>query len=103
MHFTLGRNGQKHCQLVSSSGATQRGSTGKYSVYYSLPFYNKTPHIPLLKKSSLDHEEFKNFRPISNLKFVSKVIGIVVAAQVKNYLHHNDLHETFQSAYRKYH
>ena len=54
---------------------------------------------PLLKKSSLDHEEFKNFRPISNLKFVSKVIEKVVAAQVNNYLSDNNLHEPFQSAY----
>ena len=25
----------------------------------------------LLKKSNLDHEEFKNFRPVSNLPFLA--------------------------------
>ena len=28
---------------------------------------------PILKKDSLDHEVYKNFRPISNLSFISKV------------------------------
>ena len=27
---------------------------------------------PILKKDSLDHEVYKNFRPISNLSFISK-------------------------------
>ena len=30
---------------------------------------------PILKKDSLDHEVYKNFRPTSNLKFVSKRNG----------------------------
>ena len=37
---------------------------------------------PLLKKPSLDYQEFKNFRPISNLTFLSKVIEKVVALQL---------------------
>ena len=31
---------------------------------------------PKLKKESLDHEVYSNFRPISNLKFMSKMIEI---------------------------
>ena len=33
---------------------------------------------PLLKKPSLDNETLANFRPISNLKMVSKIIEKVV-------------------------
>ena len=38
--------------------------------------------IPLLKKTNLDTEEFKNFRPVSNLPFVSKLIEKSVAVQL---------------------
>ena len=34
---------------------------------------------PLLKKRNLDQTEFKNYRPISNLSFLSKVIEKAVA------------------------
>ena len=37
---------------------------------------------PFLKKPSLDYQELKNFRPISNLTFLSKVIEKVVALQL---------------------
>jgi len=58
---------------------------------------------PLLKKQSLSPEEFKNFRPISNLSFLSKVIERCVAKQLIDYLDTNDLNVTYQSAYRKLH
>ena len=44
---------------------------------------------PLLKKPSLDHREFKNFRPISNLQFLGEIIEKVVADQLINYLDNN--------------
>ena len=46
---------------------------------------------PLLKKQSLSLEELKNFRPISNLSFLSKVIEKCVAKQLIDYLDTNDL------------
>ena len=55
---------------------------------------------PKLKKESLDFQEYSNFRPISNLKFVSKIIERAVAVQVKNYITDNDLDESLQSAYK---
>ena len=58
---------------------------------------------PILKKHSLSTEEFSNFRPVSNLKFISKAIEKVVAAQLTEHLNKNNLHEPFQSAYKKYH
>ena len=35
---------------------------------------------PILKKSSLDKEVFKNYRPVSNLNFISKILERVIAA-----------------------
>ena len=58
---------------------------------------------PLLKKMSLDPEELKNYRPVSNLAFVSKLIEKVVASQLTTYLTNNNLTEVFQSAYRQNH
>ena len=37
---------------------------------------------PLLKKTILDHNVLKNYRPVSNLAFVSKIIEKVVAARL---------------------
>ena len=59
--------------------------------------------IPLLKKSNLNTDDFKNFRPVSNLPFISKVIEIVVAAQLVNYINDNNLGESLQSAYKRHH
>ena len=56
-----------------------------------------------LKKESLDFEQYSNFAPISNLKFVSKIIERAVAAQVKDYITDNDLDESLQSAYKRLH
>ena len=58
---------------------------------------------PLLKKPHADFLEFKNFRPISNLKALSKIIEKSVALQLNNYLMTNNLHEDFQSAYKVHH
>ena len=58
---------------------------------------------PLLKKSSLNHEVLGNYRPISNLKNVSKIIEKVVSLQLNDYLSLNNLHEPLQSAYKTFH
>ena len=64
----------------------------------------KVAHVtPLLKNTSLDKNVLKNYRPVSNLPFVSKVLERVVAKQLQNYLTVNNLHEPQQSAYRKHH
>ena len=58
---------------------------------------------PLLKKPSLDLNDFKNYRPISYLRFVSKTIEKCVAKKLIQYLDINDLGETYQSAYKRNH
>ena len=58
---------------------------------------------PLLKKSTLEPDIFKNFRPVSNLSFVSKVIEKVIAAQLLQHMKENNLLDKMQSAYKSGH
>ena len=58
---------------------------------------------PLLKKPSLDPDVLKNYRPVSNLSFISKVIEKVVAARLLDHMTENGLMDPYQSAYRKGH
>ena len=57
---------------------------------------------PLLKMDGLP-PVFKNFRPVSNLAFVSKLVETVVAKQLQHYLNCNNLFPVFQSAYQQNH
>ena len=59
--------------------------------------------IPLLKKPSLDSSVLANFRPVSNLPFLSKVLERVIHMQLSAYINSNNLGERLQSAYRKHH
>uniref|UniRef100_A0A8C6LDP4 Reverse transcriptase domain-containing protein n=1 Tax=Nothobranchius furzeri TaxID=105023 RepID=A0A8C6LDP4_NOTFU len=58
---------------------------------------------PSLKKPSLDPDDPMNYRPISNLPFLSKVLEKIVAIQVCEHLNTNALFEEFQSGFREYH
>lgn len=58
---------------------------------------------PLLKKPSLDPENLKNYRPISNLSFLSKILEKIVAKRLSDYMTKNCLHEKMQSAYKTAH
>ena len=58
---------------------------------------------PILKKPDLDTEDLKNYRPISNLSYMSKLIEKVVARQMTNYISSNNLDDAMQSAYRANH
>ncbi|KAK3102012.1 hypothetical protein FSP39_008113 [Pinctada imbricata] len=55
---------------------------------------------PLIKKPDLDRDVFKNYRPVSNLSFLSKVLEKVVAVRLDQHLENNTLHDSRQSAYR---
>ena len=59
--------------------------------------------VPLLKKHGLDCNNLKNFRPVSNLPFISKLLERVVLRQLQQHLFDNNLLEINQSAYRKGH
>ena len=58
---------------------------------------------PSLKKPSLDAEVLANYRPISNLPFLSKIIEKIVAKELCDHLHSNNLFEAFQSGFRSHH
>ena len=63
------------------------------------PNFFKQAHVtPILKKSSLDKEVFKNYRPVSNLNFISKILERVVAVQLQTHLDEAGLMTAFQSA-----
>ena len=63
---------------------------------------------PLLKESSLDPAELKNYWPVTNLTFMSKIVEELVSATFRttcwiSYLQSNNLMPRFQSAYRRHH
>ena len=58
---------------------------------------------PLIKKIILDAEILKNYRPVSNQSFLSKLIERTLCVQLVNHLDKNSLYEAFQSAYKHLH
>ena len=58
---------------------------------------------PLLKKPCLNSEILKNFRPVLNLPFLSKLIEKVIARRLFAHLQDNGIMEKFQSAYKAKH
>ena len=58
---------------------------------------------PIIKKKDLDPELLKNYRPITNLSFLSKTTERVVSNQLHQYLQVNGLYDRMQSAYRPNH
>ena len=58
---------------------------------------------PLLKGASLVSSNLKNYRPVSNLSFVGKLIEKVVLRRLENHLKANDLNIPLQSGYKKNH
>jgi len=69
-----------------------------------MPSTLKVAHvIPVLKKSTLDANDYKNYRPISNLAYTSKLIERVVSSQLSAHCDNNNIRMPYQSAYRKGH
>ena len=56
-----------------------------------------------LKKPDADFKQFSNFRPISNLTLVSKVIEKAVAEQLTDHVKTFHLDEMYQSAFKVLH
>lgn len=106
-----------HCLLESRSpylyllSGTLSGHIFIKSTYRSCFFLLEILRLPtvyLLKKMyancgrvqlTADHEVFANFRPVSNVKYVSKRIEKAVAVQLNDYLVCNGLHVPLQCAY----
>ncbi|XP_043935110.1 uncharacterized protein LOC122808205 [Protopterus annectens] len=58
---------------------------------------------PLLKKSGLDASVLSNYRPISKLPFLSKVMERCVYGQLLDFLNKNNFLENFQSGFKPLH
>ena len=58
---------------------------------------------PRIMKPMLDNELLSSYRPISNLRFISKAIEKVAADRLNCNLINNDPHELLQSAYKPGH
>ena len=58
--------------------------------------------MPLLKKPTLDFTDLKNYRPISNLSFLLKLVKRIIANHLLTHLSSHDLLAKFQSAYCKF-
>ena len=54
---------------------------------------------PTLKKWCLDHNDLNNYRPVSNLCFIAKILEKLVLSQVSSYLNSHNLYNTCQSAF----
>ena len=54
---------------------------------------------PLLKKPSPDKDIMKNYRQVSNINHLSKVLEKVVAKRLTDHAVSQDLFDSFQSAY----
>ncbi len=72
-------------------------------INYMAPRYRPGRIKPLIKKPKLDPCELANYRPISNLPFMSKILEKVVSAQLCSFLQKNDIYGEFQSGFRPRH
>ena len=51
----------------------------------------------------LDHNDLNNYRPVSNLCFIAKILEKLVLSHVSSYLNSHNLYNTCQSAYHPGH
>ena len=75
-------------------------SSLKHGVFPDL--FKQADVTPILK-SGLDSQQLSNYRPISNLPFLNKLLERVVADRLLDHIEHLNLGETFQSAYKLHH
>ncbi len=58
---------------------------------------------PLIKKTQLDPKDLVNYRPISNLPFLTKILEKVASSQLYSFIEKNYICEDFQSGFRPSH
>ena len=58
---------------------------------------------PILKDKDSDIQNYKNYRPVTNIPFLPKLIEKAANKQLQSYLKENDLYPPRQSAYRESH
>ena len=80
------------CDLVNKSLSTGSVEGMKESIV-----------VPLLKKSGLDSEILKNYRPVADLVFLSKLTERVGAIRFNEHMTDNNLHSSYEHGYKKHH
>ena len=66
-------------------------------------FFKHACVIPILKKSNLDTNTLKNYRPISLLHFMSKILERIVAFRIREHISKCNIDEILQSGYKSLH
>ena len=77
--------------------------TRKFFGKLPTPSYIDLLLLPLLKKGNLDPTIPSNYRPISNLSTISKIIERLVHSRITSHVSSSPNFNHFQSAYRKHH
>ena len=67
------------------------------------PAFKQALVTPLIKKKTLCRNDFKNYRPISNLSFLSKILEKIVAKRLNAHIEEHLLSNHVQSAYKRFH
>ena len=67
------------------------------------PDFEQALVTPLIKKKTLCRNEFKNYRPISNLSFLSNILEKIVAKRLNAHIEEHLLSNHLQSAYKRFH
>ena len=73
------------------------------NLFFDQNCFKKAHVLPLLKKPGLDKEQMSNYRPISNLSTVSKVLERLVLNRLRPQLLASTNFARLQSAYRRGH
>ena len=69
-----------------------------------VPYQQKQAIItPIIKGTDLDAKNLKNYCPISNMTFISKVLEKAVFNQISKHVQKNELLSPNQSGYKQYH
>ena len=67
------------------------------------PAFKQAIVTSLIKKKTLCRNDFKNYRPISNLSFLSKILEKIVAKRLNAHVEEQLLSNHVQSAYKRFH
>jgi len=91
------------------SPSFSRSTFQKLPVYFYLPdgkfpsCYKPAQVLPLLKKAGLDSSSPVNYRPISNLSTISKILERLVLTRLRPHLFGSSNFSQYQLAYRTGH
>ena len=61
------------------------------------------PSLPFVENPTLNRDDMKNYRPVSNYSFLSNILENVVARRLNSQINSSHTSNDYQSAYRKFH